>query len=407
MHVYPLTAEQRYFYDYQNTAPDSTMYNHFPMLVKLQDYVDAERLADAIMTTLHAHPAYLTVIEERDGVPVQRYVPDIITGIPIERISEDELMTLKDDLIQPFRWGEALCRFRLFITEKGKYLFWDDHHIICDGMGKVIFEQDLQRAYDGQDLTPDSWFAYLQEREAMKSSPHYEESRKWYEDNYSHHEFCGYPTADFTQEGVGTNQQGLLRVSSGLNDDNLDVLRHWHLTRTEFFIAVSLFATAEYNLNPSVLITWCNKGRWKKEHHRITGMMIQDMPAFLNVEGLSPEEIASSVRQQVKGCMLHRDYPYASLDERMLADENLCLIYQGRIFTDGPKIPLFAGLLEMQNKHAGSDNILNVEVLETDAGIDLLFDYAVHRYKRTSIERFAGLYVRILHDALREMNADA
>ena len=269
------------------------------------------------------------------------------------------------------------------------------------------FFHDLQKVYDGQKIAPDSWLSYLQEREAAKSSPHYDASRKWYEDNYGHHDFCGYPVTDFDGLGGGHNKQGLLKVSTGLNDDSFDALRSYHLTRTEFFIAISLLATAEYNLNPSVLITWCNKGRWKKEHHRITGMMIQDMPAFLNVEGLSPAEIASSVRQQVKGCMLHRDYPYASLDTRMLADENLCLIYQDRIFTDGPKIPLFAGLLEMQNKHAGSENIFNVEVLETDAGIDLLFDYAVHRYKRTSIERFAGLYVRILHDALREMNADA
>ena len=209
------------------------------------------------------------------------------------------------------------------------------------------------------------------------------------------------------RKGGGLNQQGLLRVSSGLKNDSFDALRSYHLTRTELFIAISLLATAEYNLNPSVLITWCNKGRWKREHHRITGMMTQDMPAFLNIEGLLPEEIASSVRQQVKGCMLHRDYPYALLNERMLADENLCLIYQGRIFTDAPKIPLCVGFVEMRNKYAASENILDIEVRESDSGIDLLFVYNAGRYKAESIERFAGLYVRILHDALKAVNADA
>ena len=315
-------------------------------------------------------------------------------------------MAVKDDLVQPFHWGEAMCRFKLFVTEKGKYLFWDDHHIVCDGLGKTIFWRDMQRAYDGQDITPDSWFEYLQEREAEKSLPHYAESRKWYEDNYGSHEFCGYPAADFVQGG-GLNKQGLLSVRSGLADDSLDVLKRYHLTHTEFFIALSLFATAEYNLNPSVLITWCNKGRWKRKHHRITGMMIQDMPAFLNVEGLSIADIASSVRQQVKGCMLHRDYPYMSLDEKMLENENLCLIYQGRLYTDGPVIPLIAELLEMQNKHAGSQNILDIEVIETDDGIDLLFNYAAHMYKPESIERYSQIFIRILHDALRRMNANA
>ena len=202
MHVYPLTPEQRYFYDYQNTAPNTTMYNHFPMLVKLQDWVGTERLADSIMKTLRAHPAFLTVIEEHSGTPYQRYVPDLITSIPEEHITEAELMAVKDDLVQPFHWGEAMCRFKLFVTEKGKYLFFDDHHIICDGLGKTIFWRDMQRAYDGQDLAPDSWFEYLQEREAD------EESRKWYEDNYGSHEFCGYPAADFYDMGGGSTSRG-------------------------------------------------------------------------------------------------------------------------------------------------------------------------------------------------------
>lgn len=106
--IFNLTAEQRYFYDYQKTAPNSTMYNHFPMLVKLKEWVDVEKLIKSLLKTLEAHPAYLTVIEERNGVPVQRYIPDIINNIPVEKISESELMTLKDDLIQPFYFGQVM-----------------------------------------------------------------------------------------------------------------------------------------------------------------------------------------------------------------------------------------------------------------------------------------------------------
>ena len=137
--IFNLTDEQRYFYDNQKTAPNSTMYNHFPMLEKLKESVDIEKLIQSLLKTLEAHPAYLTVIEERNGVPVQRYIPDIINNIPVEKISESELMTLKDDLIQPFYFGQVMCRFKIFITEKAKYLFFDDHHIVCDGIGKVIF----------------------------------------------------------------------------------------------------------------------------------------------------------------------------------------------------------------------------------------------------------------------------
>ncbi|MBQ7215441.1 MAG: hypothetical protein IJS39_05600 [Synergistaceae bacterium] len=59
------------------------------------------------------------------------------------------------------------------------------------------FFHDLQKVYDGQKIAPDSWLSYLQEREAAKSAPHYAESRKWHEDFYGHHDFCGYHAADF------------------------------------------------------------------------------------------------------------------------------------------------------------------------------------------------------------------
>ena len=200
--IFRLTDEQRYFYDNQKTAPNSTMYNHFPMLEKLKEWVDIEKLIKSLLKTLEAHPAYLTVIEERNGVPVQRYIPDIINNIPVEKISEAELMTLKDDLIQPFYFGQVMCRFKIFITEKAKYLFFDDHHIVCDGFGKVIFLHDIQKVYDGQEISCDSWFDYLREHEAVKSSKHYNESKIWYENRYGNVDFCGYPNTDFSVGGV-------------------------------------------------------------------------------------------------------------------------------------------------------------------------------------------------------------
>ncbi len=403
--VYPLTAEQNYFYEYQKFAPDSTMYNHYPMLIKLRDFVDTERLIQAIRTTLHAHPAYLTVIDMLNGQPIQKYIPDLITDIPIERISEAEFMTLKDDLIQPFSIdGEALCRFRIFITEKHKYLFWDDHHIVCDGIGKVNFFHDLQKVYDGQKIARDSWFAYLQEREEEKYLPHYNESRKWYEDFYGHHDFCGYPATDFAVLGEGYNKQGLLLIPSGIIDNDLEILRRFHLTRTEFFTTVSLIATSEYNHDPRVLITWCYKGRWKKEHHSITGMMLQDMPVYVNMQSLSFSEIFAAVREQAKVCLRHKDYPYTSLDGKMLEDDKLCVIYQGRIYEAWQKIICEEKLVDMDNKKAGSQNILDIEIMEADHRIDLLFDYAAHRYRPESIQRFADMFVRTTHDLLSAMN---
>lgn len=400
MNTYPLTAEQRYFYDYQNTAPNTTMYNHFPMLVRFKGWISMERLIYSLTKAIDAHPAYSIIIDVHNGEPVQRFIPGIIAKIPVDRIRDAELMSIKDELIQPFTWGEAMCRFRIFITEKAKYLFWDDHHIVCDALGKVDFWCDFQRAYNGEKLKTDSWFEYLTEREAEKSSPRYDECRRWYESTYGKcTDFLRYPETDF--ENTGQNRQGLFRIKTGITESDLEILRHYHLTRTEFFTAASLLATAEYNHDSRVIITWTHNGRHSKKYHSMVGLTIEDIPAAMNLAGMTADEIFASVREQFRECLRHRYYPYAVLDEAMMEDDNLCVIYQGRIYSDGPVIDIFDGLIGMKNKYAASQNILDVEILEADGGIELMFNYAAHRYKSESIERFSEIYLKCAHDLLR------
>ena len=189
--------------------------------------------------------------------------------------------------------------------------------------------------------------------------------------------------------GGGLNKQGLLLIPSGINDNDLEILRRFHLTRTEFFNAVSLIATAEYNHYPRVLITWCYKGRWKKAHHRITGMMLQDIPVYVNMQSLSAGEIFAAVHE-AKSSLAHKDYPYISLDEKMLAEDKLCVLYQRNIYESWLKIICEEKLVDMANKKAGSQNILDVEIMETYHCIDMMFDYAAHRYKPESIQKING-----------------
>ncbi|MBQ7215440.1 MAG: hypothetical protein IJS39_05595 [Synergistaceae bacterium] len=84
-------------------------------------------------------------------------------------------------------------------------------------------------------------------------------------------------------------------IPSGINDNDLEILRKYHLNCTEFFNAVSLTPTAEYNHNPRVLITWSCKDRCKKAHHSTTGMMLQDIPVYANMQSLSAGEIFAAV----------------------------------------------------------------------------------------------------------------
>ena len=155
----------------------------------------------------------------------------------------------------------------------------------------------------------------------------------------------------------GGNKQGLLLRHSGITLEDLAGLRQLHLNNTKFFLAISLLATSEYNHNQNIIHTWTYNGRFRKEHKNIVGFMFQDLPVKLE------QDVFASVRRQTKECIIHKNYPYTSLDEHFLEDDKLCFMYNGRLYFDGPLIDISDGLIEMQHSYAGSQNILDVEVL--------------------------------------------
>ena len=218
-----LTPEQIYFYERQKEFPDSTMLNMYPVLLKLEDWVDMERMSASIIKTAQAHPACFSVIEEHNGILTQRYVPDLIKSVKIEKFSEDEFQSIKDNLVQPFSLlNNALFRFRLFETDKAKYFFFDTHHIFCDAFAKTVFVRDLDKVYAGQEAGKDAWLSYLDERENAKFTPHYEESKLYYENLYGDTDWSRYPKTDFLS-GETENQQGLLFRDAEIREADLGI----------------------------------------------------------------------------------------------------------------------------------------------------------------------------------------
>ncbi len=97
-----------------------------------------------------------------------------------------------------------------------------------------------------------------------------------------------------------------------------------------------------------------------------------------------------SVNEQMKSCVLHACYPYTLT----LDDELVCSMYQGRIYETPKLIKIFDGEVPMRRNNSGSQNILDIEIREPDDGLEVLLDYAAHRYRQDSMKRFAEIYAR-------------
>ena len=76
-HPQALTHEQLYMLDYQLYTPMSTMYNLYQMMKFDKNIIDMEKMAAAVRTAAHNHPAILTTFYfNEDGDPMQKYSPE-------------------------------------------------------------------------------------------------------------------------------------------------------------------------------------------------------------------------------------------------------------------------------------------------------------------------------------------
>jgi NRPS condensation-like uncharacterized protein len=146
------------------------------MLKVDKDQFEMTKLAEALHTVIHNHPALLTTFDfNDDGDIIQKYTPEIEKDIYVEKLSEFEFDSIKDTLVQPFKIiGGCLYRCRVFETEKHGYIFFDVHHTLFDGTSLKVFMGNIGKVYAGMLPDPDYYYLMLQNREDLEKTEFYE-----------------------------------------------------------------------------------------------------------------------------------------------------------------------------------------------------------------------------------------
>ena len=100
--------------------------------------------------------------------------------LKIEHVTEKELESIKENLIQPFKLlNSPLYRFRIFETESCIYVFMDFHHIFSDGESIVVVMRDFSDAYHGRVLPRDNAYLFLRDTQKHFLNGDYEKAHAW------------------------------------------------------------------------------------------------------------------------------------------------------------------------------------------------------------------------------------
>ncbi len=393
---HPLTVEQLYMVDYQLYTPKSTMYNLFTMMKFDKDTFDTAKMAEAMHTAIRNHSALLTTFRfNDDGEIVQRYTPEVLQDIRVEKLSEFEFSNIKDNLVQPFKIiGGCLHRCRVFETEKSGYIFFDVHHTLFDGTSLKVFMQNVGKAYMGMQPDPDLYYLILQNREEEANTAFYEESRRYFEERFENVEWSCYPETDHDSR---ENEMGELFAPIGIEQPQMKAVeRHYRISRNEFFIAVATLAVSIYNRKDDIKLSWIYNGREDMLAMNSVGLLFRDLPVGVRLrDDMTLRDLFSDIHDQVQKGIEHSCYPYVDIHNQAGGSEAAYLLYQQDIRDMGGLEGMNIETIDIRQNQAASQTMLDMEILDGADGLELMIDYTASLYDDESMESFKDIFIRV------------
>jgi amino acid adenylation domain-containing protein len=152
----PLSFAQERIWLFEAIAPGTAVYNQ-SIAVRLEGFVDARALEQALRYVVGRHEALRTVFEGAGGTPTQSILPNVCVDVPhidlsslppAERLNRAQLI-LAEQARRPFDLARGpLFRFmivRLDVSEHVVFLCM--HHIVFDGSSLDILLADVALAY--------------------------------------------------------------------------------------------------------------------------------------------------------------------------------------------------------------------------------------------------------------------
>lgn len=405
-HDQPLSPEQLYMFDYQLYTPKSTMYNLYQMMKFDTNLIDMQKLAEAIKTSAFNHPGTLTTFFfNEDGEPMQRYSPELWKDIVVEEVSEAELNTIKDTLVQPFKMVNSLMfRCRVFKTEEAGYIFMDVHHTLFDGTSSKVFFGDILKAYFGQELEPDYYYVNLRKRQKDVNSEFYKESKDYFEAKYANKQWQKYPTVD-KQSRENNNDEIFYPVN--LDEENYKkLLKINSLTPNAFFITANILATAYYNKYKDIMVSWIYNGRSNANELNTVGLLFRNLPVAVSLKtNTRLVDLYTEVVNQINQGIEHSCYPYVEIGRGAVVDDIECVLYQDDLREIGD-MPGLLGEVEIKHNFAASQNILDLEILNSPEGMQVMLDYASSRYNKETIEVYSKIMGAVIKTLIKYVDTD-
>ena len=363
---YPISKTQEGIFVESIANPDTTIYN-MPILLKIDNSLDINRLKDAIINTVNAHPyvkATIGMDDNGDDIYAKR---NDNADINID-IKELDKLPDKSTLVKPFSlMNKSLYRFIIFNTRQdGKFLYIEMHHIIGDGISLVILLKDIEKAYKGIKIEKEKFTGFnyaLEERKLLKTDS-YNKSKEYYENLLSGADTESLIPKDNT--GIENKTASNLTQKLNIDKDTIEQFCNEHgLTLNAFFNAVFGFVLSKYNYKENVVYTTIYNGRNDSRVDDSIYMLVKTLPVVCRYDkDTKTLNYLSEYNKQIFDSMTNDLYSFQEVSRNQHVSADVMFIYQGDNFAFCNFCGYKSELIDIESTVAKEPFKIDINVIE-------------------------------------------
>ena len=331
---YPLTENQRGVYIDWEMNRDALQYN-IPQAFRFAPGTDVERLRDAVLKALEAHPGMMTRMVWRNGDVMQEpHGPEDfhIEITALDRMPDADFFQSR---IRPFHlYNDVLFRCEIFTYLDNVYMLMDSHHIIFDGMSAMLLMDEIRKAYAGEALEEEEYSALdhaLYEKDLLESDA-FDKAEQWFDTLVGDSESTSYPRSAHPDNDIAG---GMGRIRLGMKSAEIRrFCTERGLTVSNYLLSAFLQLLHRLVREETIQITTVNNGRNDVRLLGSTGMFVKTLPVVSRCakpREVSPADFAADVQKQFLTTQDNDFYPFTSLVDRKGIHPEIMYVYEGGI----------------------------------------------------------------------------
>ncbi len=337
---YPLTKTQEGIFVECIAHPNSTIYN-IPMLLKISDKLDEDKLIAAIADAVNAHPYILSTLHmDADGEICFRRDDEALFDISyISKADFASKAEMLDSLAKPFELMESrLFKISLNHTESdGTYLYMDFHHIISDGTSMLILLEDITSAYRGEKLEKEVFSGYeasLSEKK-LRESDFYSKAKAYYDGIFDGCDGDCLPQGNVKENIPSSDVVNYYTTKLSVSEVK-DYCNKNKVTANSFFTGAFGITLSKFANKEQAVFTTIYNGRNDTRLSRTMSMFVKTYPVLCDVgkksADLNNTEYIKNIAVQLEDSMANDIYSFAEISRSYQINADVMFAYQGEDF---------------------------------------------------------------------------